>query len=213
MIAIFDLEYSERASNLKKRLFTEGIPCAVALKSDLMKCRPINVIITYYDAFENLRNRPFDDIFAIVIGNGFVNSALNAKSVSDESAAISMAKSFLLKKYGVEDRQCLPFGIISNRGVFFAKKHFEIFGNIVKPTVSEYMIFKYLYAFADTAYCFGCENIRRFCYVRNTTASGNIEGNIAAHISNLNSKLSACYGNHLIRPKRSKGYYFDLTKL
>ena len=75
------------------------------------------------------------------------------------------------------------------------------------------MIFKYLAALADTKQYIASEKIRRFCYLRDLAKARNIDGNIAAHISNLNSKLTAGFGKHLIKPKRYRGYYFDLENL
>ena len=213
MIAVIDSEVSERAAALRKKIFTAGYPCSVMTVEELSQNKPIKLIVAYYSVFDKLRRQPFDDVFAVVIGDGFVNSALNAVRVDNEDEAVDVLKSHLLRIFGLTSRNILPFGILGNCGIFWSKKHFEIYGNIIEPTLSEYMILKYLVAVADTGQYISSEKIRRFCYVRDLAIAKNIDGNIAAHISNLNKKLKEVYGKQIIKPKRYCGYSIDLKKI
>lgn len=213
MIAVVDSFVSERSKTLRKALFTAGFPCASLVPDDLDSKCPVKLIITYPELFEELRHRPLDDIFMIVIGGGFINSALNAASAEDFDDVLSMTQVKLRKAFSLTERNMFAFGVLSNRGVFYSKKHFEVYGNIVVPTISEYMIFKFLISFAGEGRYMPSSTIRRFCYVRDLANAKNVDGNIAAHISNLNSKLLHAYGRHLVRMKRNRGYYFDLKNL
>ncbi len=213
MIAICDVELTGRVKALRKNLFAAGIPCVVSSIRELKEQRPFDLIITYYEAFDNLRRGPYDDVFALVIGKGFVNSALNARRVENERECVKAALDYLLQYYGVEEAQILPGGVVSEDGIFFADKHFEVFGNAVVPTLSEYMIFKYLYVNRDRKGYLTPEQIRRYCYARSLRGGGSVEGNIAVHVTNLNRKLTEAYGLPLIRSKRYCGYYFDKDAL
>jgi len=213
MIAVVDSSITERSKSLRKKIFTAGFPCAALDIHELAEFKPIRIIVTFCDMFDDLRHMPFDEIFAVVIGNGFVNSALNAVRANNEDEALVLMKRHLLKISGITERNMLPFGILTDYGVFWSKKHFEVYGNIVEPTLSEYMIFKYLASVADPKQFIASEKIRRFCYVRDLADARNIDGNIAAHISNLNSKLNRSYGKRLIKTKRYRGYYFDLENI
>jgi len=213
MIAVVDSFVSERSKTLRKALFTAGFPCASLVPDELDAKCPVKLIITYPELFDELRHRPLDDIFIIVVGGGFINSALNAAAAEDYDDILTMARARLRKVFSLTDRNMFAFGVLSNRGVFYTKKHFEVYGNIVIPTVSEYMIFKFLISCAGEDKYIPSSTIRRFCYVRDLANAKNIDGNIAAHISNLNSKLLRAYGRHLIRMKRNCGYYFDLGNL
>lgn len=213
MIAICDSELSDRVKALRKKLFAAGYPCAAMRPAEICDCQPIKLIIAYFPVFDEIRHGPYDDIFMIVIGKGFVNSALNAVRVDTEDAACRMAREYLLKLYGMDGSRCFPFGVLADPAVFLSKKHCEIYGNIIEPTVSEYMIFKYLLAFAKQKHTFSPEIIRRFCYIRELHGKRNLDGNISVHISNLNSKIEKACGRTLIRSKRYYGYYFDETRL
>lgn len=213
MIAICDSEISDRAKALRKKLFSEGYPCAAVCPSEIHDCLPVKLIIAYYAVFDEIRHGPYDDIFAIVIGSGFVNSALNAIRVDTEEEACRMARDYLMNLYSIDERRCFPFGVLADPAVFLAKKHFEIFGNIVEVTVSEYMIFKYLLAHASQKYYFSPEKIRKFCYIRELHGNGNLDGNISVHISNLNSKIENACGRTIIRSRRYYGYYLDMSRL
>ncbi len=213
MIAVCDVDLTGRAKALRKNLFAAGVPCVLSTVRELKEFRPFDLIVTYYDAFDSLRHGPYDDVHALVIGKGFVNSALNARRVDSERECVQAALDYLLEYRGIEDEQIFDGGIVSEDGIFFANKHFEVFGNAVIPTLSEYMIFKYLYAYRDSNRYFTPEQIRRYCYPRSLKGGGSLEGNIAVHVTNLNRKLTQAYGVPLIRSRRYRGYYFDKDAL
>ncbi len=208
MILVCDRTISPRAANLQALLLDLGCPASVSAVSDIKQHLPIKLIITFCDVFDDLRRTPYDNIFAIVIGNGFVNSALNAKRADTTEAALSLARDYLYKQNGIDSTCVFPFGIIKN-ALFFANMFFEIYGNIVTPTDREYLIFKYLIACTDGDRCADADMIKKFCY---PASSHEHRGNVvAAHISNLNKKIQISYGKKLIRSKRYKGYYIEIT--
>lgn len=213
MIVVSDSDLTERALSLRKMLFTSGFPCATARPCELQDFLPVKLIIAYFEVFDEIRHGPYDSIFVIVIGKGFVNSALNAVRVDTEEEACKKALEYILELYSIGVDRRFPFGVLVDPAVFLSQKHFELYGNIVEPTVSEYMIFKYLLAFSDRQYYFTPEKIRKFCYIRELRGNKNLEGNISVHISNLNHKISTAYRKTLIRSRRYYGYYLDSSRL
>lgn len=188
-------------------LYVAGFPCAEVSVREMSEYLPAKLIICYFEAFDNIRRGPYDNIFAIVIGKGFVNSALNAVRVDSEEEACIKAKEYILKLYGISKSEIFAFGILVDSSVFLAKKHVEIYGNIVPLPLSEYMIFKYFLAFSGQRHYFSPVKIRKFCYVRDLHSHDNIEGNISVHISNLNHRIERAYGKPFIKSKRYVGYY------
>lgn len=207
MILVCDNETNARTKALRKMLFEAGFPCAEVAVSEIGEYLPAKLIICYYEAFDNIRRGPYDNIFAVVIGKGFVNSALNAVRVDSEKEACEKAKEYLCKIFGIGDDETFPLGVAAESAVYLSKDYFEIYGNYVDPTESEYMIFKYLLAFADQNVYLSPLKIRKFCYRRELSSSENIEGNISVHIHNLNHRLELAYGKPIIRSKRYLGYY------
>jgi len=198
---------------LRERIFSAGYPCTTASVKEIWDLQPVKLIVCDYEAFNELRHGPYDHIFAVVIGNGFVNSALNAQRVRDEEEALEAVKAFFLRTMKIGASNEFPFGILTTDSVFFSFQHFELFGNIIQPKTSEYMIFKYLYAFSEQKQYFPSEKIRRFCYARALQSEENTDGNIAVHISSLNRTIRKVYGKQLIRSVRYKGYYLDRSRL
>lgn len=207
MVLICDNEVNARTKALRKMLYETGFPCAAVSVGEIRDFLPAKLIICYFEAFDNIRRGPYDNIFAIVIGNGFVNSALNAIRVENEEEACAEAKKYLHKLFGIGKEETFPFGVLAEDVIFFAKKYFEIYGNVVKPTMSEYMVFKYLLAFAGEDVYFSPMKIRKFCYIRELHRTDNLEGNISVHIHNLNESTTKAYGKPVIRSKRYRGYY------
>ena len=205
MILICDTEGSDRAINLRERLFRAGIPTAISVPSTIKKFAPFKLIITFTDVFEQIRRLPYDDIFVVAIGNGFVNTALNAVGIDNIDNAISYAKNHLFEQFEISESALFQSGICFS-GVFLSEKFFQLFGNIVIPTDTEYMIFKYLLFCTNENTLTTTSTIAAFCYSSQKKIDSNV---LAAHISNINKKIYDSYGKKIIKSKRFEGYYID----
>lgn len=207
MILICDSVVSDRAVGLREKIISLGCPCAVSEITEIRSYLPLKLIITFCDVFDSVRRTPFDDVFVIAIGNGFVNTALNAKRADDVDHAILQARQYLYRSAGIENEDITSSGVFAS-SLFFGERFFEIYGNMVEPTETEYMIFKYLVSSASKNHCAAADKIRRFCYpFSDEDISSNL---ISAHISNLNRKIVNAYGKKLVHSKRFMGYYFEL---
>ena len=192
---------------LRDKIFSSGCPCAVVTLEKLNSCPCAHVIITFADKFNDVRRMPVDDIFVIAIGIGFINSALNAVRVDNENEAIETAYAHILGKLGIENADKYVFGVLDeHKGVFFSEYFIEIWGRRVFFTSTEYMIFKYLIAFAGTEHKFSTDNIARLCLKK--AERSQIESNkISVHIANINSKVKAKMGEPIIAVRRYLGHY------
>ena len=72
MIAVIDSSISERSKAVRKKLFMEGFPSASLTIDELEDFKPVKLIVTFYSVFNELRHHPYDEICAVVIGDGFV---------------------------------------------------------------------------------------------------------------------------------------------
>lgn len=203
MILVCDKTVTPRAANLQALLLDLGCPAAVCAFSDIKSYLPVKIIITYCDVFDDLRHTPYDNIFALVIGDGFVNTALNAKRMDSTDMALHYLREFLYKDSGIDKDNRFPFGVVVGE-VFFGNNFFEIYGNMVMPTDREYLIFKYLWSASKLNLYANVDMIQKYCYPASSKHSSNI---VSVHISNLNRKIEESYGKRVIESQRFKGYY------
>lgn len=205
MILICDNSNSDRALQLRQRVMSAGIPCAISSTSSIKDYLPIQLILTFADTFEEIRRLPYDEVFVIAIGDGFINTALNAVGACNIDTTLLYAQKYLYSCLEADNKDLLVPGICT-RGIYLGEKFFEVFGNIVVPTDTQYMIFKYLLTCTSSQVFSDTDKIRKFCY----STAKKIESNvIAAHISILNKKIYDAYGKKLIKSKRFNGYYID----
>ncbi len=209
MILICDRSESPRSERLREHILKLGYPCALSTVAEIRECLPVRLIITYCDLFDDVRRTPWESIFVIAIGQDFVNTALNAKRADSEDMALELARQYLLKEAGVEEADCLPFGVTVDGKYFFADGFFEIYGNRIVPTPTEYRIFRHLFACSNRNRVADAEKIFRFCLMEKEGDRKDIANHAAVHIANLNRKLKEVCGKRLIRAKRNAGYYFD----
>ena len=206
MIIVCDADVSCRAIHVRDTLLDIGYPTCISSIRDIKDNQPFCLIITFADVFNELRRTPFDDTFVIAIGDGFVNTALNAVQTKNLNTAVRLAHNFV--QGSCHDK----FGKSNLEGMFvppfyFADGFFEIHSNLVAPTKSEYMIFKFLVFCSYNNTFASTDKICNYCFGGNVGDSNTI----AAHISGLNSKIKDAYGKKIIKSKRFKGYYLEIT--
>lgn len=163
----------------------------------------MQLIITYHDVINKVRQMPFDQTQAVVIGRGFVNSALNTVHCLNEDEAIMYALDSIARPWE-EQGFTTQFGVFVTPGVFLTREFIEVYGNAVPLTVSEHHIIKYLAMPVCRRRPVEASVIARYCL---NGCGGERSNSVAAHISRINSKLSEHYGSRLIRSINRRGYY------
>ena len=186
MILITDKTVTRRAEALRERLFSLGCPCAVCASCDIRRYLPAGLMITFTDHFDELRRYPYDSIHTVAIGDGFVNSALNAQRAPDADTAIYSAHSYLMAKMGITEDRILPFGVVPAPGLFVSDGFIEIYGNMIRLTRTEIMIFKYLTGLSSQASPVPPEKIEMYTSL---TESSDPRTKISMHISSVNRKV------------------------
>lgn len=206
MILICDNDCSPRARNLQRLFLDLGYPASVCSIDKIKEHLPVWFFITFSDSFDNLRRTPYDKIFALVIGDGFVNTALNAIKVPSVDEALIHATIILKDKQGISRKDEFPFGVMC-RSVFFCDYFVEISGHIVPLTDIELLIFKYIFA-CSVDYIFAtADMIEKFCYPPKDDCDR--ENVIPVHISNINKKSMEILGRKIIGSMRHHGYYIE----
>jgi len=204
MILICDRTESARAAKIREMLYRMGCPAAVLALSDYRESMPARLIVTFTDALDALRQTPLDDLHAIAVGEGFVNSAMNAQALRNEKDLPEVLRYELLSRAGVGADEVTPFGVFGHPSVFFADDFVEIRGFRIEPTKAEYMIFKYLMSDRRNGRYLPPGVIQKFCYPSNKVRDESAA--ISVHISNLNKKSRDACGVGIIETMRFSGY-------
>ena len=201
MILVCDRTVSERAMRIRERMLACGLPAAVSALSSIREYLPVRILITFTDVFDDLRRMPYGHIFCVAVGDGFVNSALNAVRVGGEEALPAA----VLRRLALDERDDPAFGIHLTPEIFRGPGFYEIRGHTVLFTRIEERIFLCL-ALAGNR-CVSVENLRAFSLPGDREKR--TEGAIAMHVCNLNAKLAPALGERPIREKRYYGYYLE----
>lgn len=205
MILVCDSCVSERAIEIREAIFDRGYPCAVSSFENIAGLRPFKIIVSFADTFEEIAGLNFEEVQTITIGDDFVNSALSAKRANDIHDVFREVRSAVETIYGISEDKKSTFGFSLTPSLFFANDFFTVNGNVIEPTKSEYMIFKYLTAFAGSDEYFSPEKIARFCFPLERVEKS--VPSVIVHIANLNKKIADVYSGRVIRSKRCRGYY------
>ena len=208
MIVICYREDSGRARSLRERILSGGIPAAMAAPSFVRELLPAVGVITWTDCFDELRRTPCDHVFAAVLGDGFVNTALNAAAAVDEDEALRLMMGAARKKLRMPEGGEDPFGFYLTPRLYFSRDFVEWRDRQIVLTKTERMILLYLASSAGEENPAGFEKILRFCFPSGKQ-DGERENRIAAHICNINRKLSPITGFRVVREKRGAGYCVD----
>jgi len=205
MILVCDRCVSERAAKVREAIFDIGYPCAVSSFTNSTNFRPFKILVSFADAFENIVSLSTEGVHIVVIGSEFVNSAFKVKQVDDIRTALREIRCAVENIYNITEEKKNAFGFCLTPALFLANDFFTINGNVIEPTKSEYMIFKYLTAFVGTDEYFTPELIAQFCF--SLARSEKSVPSVIVHIANLNKKIATVYSGRAIRSKRCRGYY------
>ena len=206
MIVVCDREESARARSLRERILSGGFPAAVSAPSSVKDLLPAAGIIVWHKAFDELRRTPCDRVFAAVIGDGFVNSALNAARVRGAGEAFGLLLKTMPAALGMPENGIADFGFYLTPRLFFADPFVEWRGRILPMTATERRILLYLASCARTAPA-SAAKIARFCSPGDRIAAKGEENRIAAQICGINRKFLPITGERVLREKRRAGYY------
>ncbi len=206
MILIVDKTMSDRAVALRDKIFRLSCPCAVCALSNIKENLPTKLIITYYGMLSEIRQKIPDEVFVLVIGRGFINSALNAACCDNESDAVDAAIDAYMRVFAGSGKPATEFGVMLSPAVFLAHDFIEIHGNMIPLSPTEALIMKYLAALSCESRPISSSVIARYCLASGARISSNT---VAVHISNINSMVRTYYSGSLIRSVSNRGYYSE----
>ena len=203
MILVCDQTVSERAMRIRERMLACGLPAAVSALSSIREYLPMRLLVTFTDCFDDLRRMPYGHIFCVAVGDGFVNSALNAMRVGGEEKLPAA----VLRRLALDERDDPAFGIHLTPEIFRGPGFYEIRGHTLVFTAFEERLFLLIALASDEGKCASPERIRAFCGAPSEDANA-----VAAHVHHLNQKLAPALGERAIRQRRFCGYYLANRK-
>ena len=208
MILVCDRGESGRAASIRERILRVGVPAAVSALASLREHLPVRLIVTFTDVFDEVRRMSCDDVFAVVIGDGFVNTALNAvRAPADRWEPV--VRDALFRQLGIGEAEKDPFGVFLTAKLFFSPYFTEYRGRQVFPTAAEKLVFLHLFGCSDERHPRDAGRIERFCRPagRKEPDPDGAQNRIAAHVAHINAKFADAIGTRLIRETRGKGYF------
>lgn len=208
MLLVCDKTNSERGNKLREKILRAGYPCAFCVVSEISSYIPLWRIITFIDVFDDVRRTPYDNVRVLVIGRGFVNSALNAERIDSEDEVLPAIEKAVYEYFHVRPDWFYRFGVFYDDGVFMSEDFFLVFGNMIVPTKREYLIYKYLQMASRACDYSPAERVCRFCYPTSKIPRDEKEAakNLAVHVMNLNRKSREVMDCHIIEARRYSGY-------
>ncbi len=204
MVEICDATISKRAVRLREALYKMGCPCCTVVCREIRDYFPAKLIVTFDDVYEKVWDVIRGDIHILVLGEKFINSTTNAESVKDESELITRIDEMLRG----ENSERFTFGVRDGR-VFVAKAFLEICGRDVFLSHTEYMIFLYLYSFADSQEYSQADVIYSYCSRKSRIVKTDVANSIAVKVAKINGKLGNAGIAPVIHSQRGKGYYAE----
>ncbi len=216
MFLVCDKLLSQRAIDLREKIFNLGHPCAVGCISEISRFLPLVQIITFTDVFDDVRRTPYDHIRVLALGEtGFINSALNARRIDNETLLFEELDRVRKEYFHVQEHWILWSGMFYDDGIFLSDEyHFiTVFLNVVNFYERDYRIFKYIQSVTRLCGYSPAERICQFSYPYAKipkTQEEAVQG-IATHISCINRESVKVLGYPLIENKRRQGY--QLVKL
>lgn len=202
MLVVFDAEKGDRAWEVREFFRHHAIPAAAASPEQLKNLRPFCLIVTFPDQLDVIRHMPYDDIPALVYGEGFVNRALNAERVETPAALLEGVRQHFYRYFRLEQKDIyLGSGAFLAPGVYLSEEQLVVFGSSLELTDMELMIMKCL-ALSGGAFR-SADQLAAYC---DTSKLSN--DRIRVHISNINKKAALHLPRPLVESRREKGYRF-----
>ncbi|MBR4959984.1 MAG: hypothetical protein IKY52_03715 [Clostridia bacterium] len=212
-----DKYVSARALELRNRILDMGYPCAVSFypyATDHL--RPVLCILTFQDAIDIIRSSPLDDIPALVLGSGFINSLFQAEQFPTEDAMLARMEEILFAYLGTEKR------IYAGTPVYYLKKGFsvnelQIFYRMtcLKLTEREQRILKLILYAPEEIHSFRRIEAYTFPYPYAENIL-NVTNTISVQISSINRKAARYTARKFLKYRREgnrEGYVLEIRKI
>lgn len=216
MLLVMDKIESWRAMELRKRILKMGFPCAVSFPPFAVDhLRPVLCILTFADAVDVIRRSPLDDVPALAIGSGFVNSLMNTKLFETEEEMLSFMEDYITSElciqpklyYGIPGHM-LPSGFILTK----LQIYYRLFS--LDLTEREQRILRTILYAPDHPHTYRNIEAYAFPYPYKDTVF-DIENTITAQISSINRKAIKNAGRKILRYNKAgsdNGYILHITK-
>lgn len=215
MVLVMDKTQSVRALELRNRILEMGFPCAVSFPPyTVSHLRPVVCILTFHDAIDVVRRCPLDDVPALVLGEGFVNSLFHAEVFAEEEAMLARMEEYIFAFLGTKKEEYFGFpGYILSGG--FAVTKLAIYYRLFPLVLTEREKRIFLTILSAPAHPHSYRRIEAYAFpypYREHTYE--IEGTISSQISAINKEAMAKTGRKMIRYSTGQedGYILHVRK-
>jgi len=215
MLLVMDKAESRRALELRSRILEMGFPCAVSFPPYTVEhLRPVLCILTFLDAIDVVRRSPLEDVPALVLGEGFMNSLFHAHMCSTEEEMMAELEEMVYTHLKTE--KCTYFGIpgyILPSG--FAVNELQVYYRLfaLDLTEREKRILKVILCDPDQKHSYRRIEAYAFPYPYHETAY-EVSDTISAQISSINRKAVKNAGKRILQYSsgENSGYVISIRK-
>jgi len=215
MLLVMDKAESRRALELRSRILEMGFPCAVSFPPYAVDhLRPVLCILTFLDAVDTVRRSPLEDVPALVLGEGFVNSLFHARTFPTEEAMLAEMETMVYAHLHTEKRICfglagciLPSGFVINE----LQIYYRLFP--LQLTERESRILRVILADPEQKHSYRRIEAYAFPYPYHENIYA-VSDTISAQISSINRKAAASAGKKILAYSsgENSGYIISIRK-
>ncbi len=202
MYVVFDQSCTERAVELRETILGYGLPCALCTPDNIKSLLPIEIIVTFTDQIDIIRRMPYDEIPVIALGDGFVNSALNAVKAKTRMEIIRRLNFNVCQRFGI-NRKTSYRGVAAffYPGVYLTPFQMIVYGSRFNLTDSENFIIRFLILSGD---CYrDAKQVAAYCARKAVSDSY-----VRVNIHSINKKGYNRLKYPLVEKKHGIGYRF-----
>lgn len=215
MLLVMDKAESRRALELRSRILEMGFPCAVSFPPYAVDhLRPVLCILTFLDAIDTVRHSALEDVPALVLGEGFVNSLFHARTFATEEAMLAVMEDMVYEHlrtvkgtyFGLSG-YILPSGFVVNE----LQIYYRIFPLYLKER--EKRILKVILSDPEQKHSYRRIEAYAFPYPYHENPH-DADGTIASQISSINRKAEANTGKRILAYSNGEnsGYIISIRK-
>ena len=209
-----DKTVSARALELRSRILDMGYPCAVSFYPFAAEhLRPVLCILTFQDAIDVVRSSALDDVPALVLGDGFINSLFHAEQFTTEKAMLARMEEILFAFLQTEKQTFagIPGYFLKNGFIVTDLQiYYRIFS--LNLTEREQRILRLILYAPEEIHSYRRIEAYTFPYPYADTIL-NVTNTIAAQISSINRKALRYAEKKLLKYRRLKnkeGYILQI---
>ena len=215
MLLVMDKAESRRALELRSRILEMGFPCAVSFPPYAVEhLRPVLCILTFLDAIDTVRRSALEDVPALVLGEGFVNSLFHARTFATEEAMLTELENRIYAHLHAERGTFFGIpGYILPTG--FAVNELQVYYRMFSLglTEREKRILKVILADPGEKHSYRRIEAYAFPYPYHENTY-DVSGTIAAQISTINRKAAENAGKRILQYSsgENSGYIINIRK-